>query len=265
MKHILPIIPILLLALAFASCHHGERQTLRSALQMAYADPDSALTMLHTIDRRALPPAEKAYYALTYYLAQDKSGLDVANDSLIRVAYNYYAKLPEDSLYARCMYYMGVYYSLCDSLERASYCLKEAAQAAKVQKDTATLCLIWCKNSWVARKSNAPLGLKYACQALTLYRKYSQATPLNTIYYILLKGECETLCGKSQKALNGCKEAERLALSLGDSTTLSNVYHDMGYFATGAHDAKAVYYARLARDYSPISNIERTLTLADAY
>ena len=151
MKHILPIIPTLLLALAFASCHHGERQTLRSALQMAYADPDSALTMLHTIDRRALPPAEKAYYALTYYLAQNKSGLDVANDSLIRVAYNYYAKLPEDSLYARCMYYMGVYYSLSDSLERASYCLNEAAQAAKVQKDTATLCLVWCKNSWVAR------------------------------------------------------------------------------------------------------------------
>ena len=265
MKHILPIIPILLLALAFASCHHGERQTLRSALQMAYADPDSALTMLHTIDRRALPPTEKAYYALTYYLAQNKSGLDVANDSLIRVAYNYYAKLPEDSLYARCMYYMGVYYSLCDSLERASYCLKEAAQAAKVQKDTATLCLVWCKNSWVARKSNAPLGLKYASQALTLYRKYSQATPLNTIYYILLKGECETLCGKSQEALNGCKEAERLALSLGDSATLSNVYHDMGCFATGAHDAKAVYYARLARDYSSISNIEKTLTLAGAY
>ena len=265
MKHILPIIPILLLALAFASCHHGERQTLRSALQMAYADPDSALTMLHTIDRRALPPAEKAYYALTYYLAQNKSGLDVANDSLIRVAYNYYAKLPEDSLYARCMYYMGVYYSLSDSLERASYCLKEAAQAAKVQKDTATLCLVWCKNSWVARKSNAPLGLKYASQALALYRKYSQATPLNTIYYILLKGECETLCGKSQEALNGCKEAERLALSLGDSATLSNVYHDMGYFATGAHDAKAVYYARLARDYSSISNIEKTLSLAGAY
>ena len=110
---------MLFLALAFASCHRGERQTLRSALQMAYADPDSALAMLHTIDRRSLPPAEKAYYALTYYLAQDKSGLDVANDSLIRVAYNYYAKHPKDSLYARCMYYMGVYYSLSDSLERA--------------------------------------------------------------------------------------------------------------------------------------------------
>ena len=74
---------MLFLALAFASCHRGERQTLRSALQMAYADPDSALAMLHTIDRRSLPPAEKAYYALTYYLAQNKSGLDVANDSLI--------------------------------------------------------------------------------------------------------------------------------------------------------------------------------------
>ena len=112
---------MLFLALAFASCHRGERQTLRSALQMAYADPDSALAMLHTIDRRSFPPAEKAYYALTYYLAQDKSGLDVANDSLIRVAYNYYAKHPKDSLYARCMYYMGFYYSLNDSLERANY------------------------------------------------------------------------------------------------------------------------------------------------
>ena len=56
---------MLLLVLAFASCHRGERQTLRSALQMAYADPDSALVMLHTIDRRSLPSAEKAYYALT--------------------------------------------------------------------------------------------------------------------------------------------------------------------------------------------------------
>ena len=66
MRILKAIIPMLFLALAFASCHRGERQTLRSALQMAYADPDSALTMLHTIDRRALPPAEKAYYALTY-------------------------------------------------------------------------------------------------------------------------------------------------------------------------------------------------------
>ena len=134
MKHILPIILILLLALAFVSCHHGERQTLRSALQMAYADPDSALTMLHTIDRRALPPTEKAYYALTYYLAQNKSGLDVANDSLIRIAYNYYAKLPEDSLYARCMYYMGVYYSLCDSLERAAIASMRQHRLRKCKK-----------------------------------------------------------------------------------------------------------------------------------
>ena len=154
---------MLLLALAFASCHRGERQTLRSVLQMAYADPDSALTMLHTIDRRALPPAEKAYYALTYYLAQNKSGLDVANDSLIRVAYNYYAKLPKDSLYARCMYYMGFYYSLNDSLERANYCLKEAQRTAKEQKDTATLCLAMTRYSWVVRKTH-PRGRTGVCK-----------------------------------------------------------------------------------------------------
>ena len=80
------------------------------------------------------PPAEKAYYALTYYLAQNKSGLDVANDSLIRVAYNYYAKLPEDSLYARCMYYMGVYYSLSDSAGVQAIASKRQHRLRKYKK-----------------------------------------------------------------------------------------------------------------------------------
>ena len=177
---------MLFLALAFASCHRGERQTLRSALQMAYADPDSALAMLHTIDRRSLPPAEKAYYALTYYLAQNKSGLDVANDSLIRVAYNYYAKFPKDSLYARCMYYMGFYYSLNDSLERANYCLKEAQRTAKVQKDTATLCLAMTRYSWVVRKTHPEAGLEYAKRVLGLYEKYSKRNVFNIVYNTLM-------------------------------------------------------------------------------
>ena len=256
---------MLFLALAFASCHRGERQTLRSALQMAYADPDSALTMLHTIDRRALPPAEKAYYALTYYLAQDKSGLDVANDSLIRVAYNYYAKFPKDSLYARCMYYMGFYYSLNDSLERANYCLKEAQRTAKVQKDTATLCLAMTRYSWVVRKTHPEAGLEYAKRVLGLYEKYSKRNVFNIVYNTLMVCECENFCGNPRRAFSLAQQAEKNALALGDSTVISDVYQDMAYFAVSLGDKRSTHFALLSCRYSDTRFVSKRLMLAKAY
>ena len=54
--------------------------------------------------------------------AQGKSGLDVDNDSLLRTAYTYYSAKPNDSLYAKCQYYMGKYYMLNDSSEKALPC-----------------------------------------------------------------------------------------------------------------------------------------------
>ena len=256
---------MLLLALAFASCHRGERQTLRSALQMAYADPDSALAMLHTIDRRSLPPAEKAYYALTYYLAQNKSGLDVANDSLIRVAYNYYAKFPKDSLYARCMYYMGFYYSLNDSLERANYCLKEAQRTAKVQKDTATLCLAMTRYSWVVRKTHPEAGLEYAKRVLGLYEKYSKRNAFNIVYNTLMVCECENFCGNPRRAFSLAQQAEKNALALGDSTVISDVYQDMAYFAVSLGDKRSTHFALLSCRYSDTRFVSKRLMLAKAY
>lgn len=224
MKHIKLLTITFFSALAIVSCQRSQLPTIQKALQTAYTAPDSALSLLNDIHLSSLPNDEKPMYALTYYLAQNKSGLDVANDSLIRIAYNHYKKCPEDSLYSRCMYYMGFYYSLTDSLARSSYCLKEAARKAKANKDTATLCLALPKNSWVTRKSDALIGRKYASQAVELYRKYSKATPQNTIYYILLKCESERLCGHSREALRTCKTAETIALHLGDSLILSDVY-----------------------------------------
>lgn len=47
-----------------------------------------------------------ARYALVYTIAQDKSRLDVDNNSLLRTAYTYYNNQENDSLYAKCEYYM---------------------------------------------------------------------------------------------------------------------------------------------------------------
>lgn len=94
-------------ALAIVSCQRSQQPTIQKALQTAYVAPNSALTLQNTINLSSLPNDEKPMYALTYYLAQNKSGLDAANDSLIRIAYNFYKNYPNDSLYGKCMYYMG--------------------------------------------------------------------------------------------------------------------------------------------------------------
>ena len=80
---------------------------------------------------------EKARIALKEVMRMDKSGIDVDNDSLIRTAFFWYDCHENDTLYARCQYYMGKYYMLNDSLERAADCLNKSANMARQRKDTA--------------------------------------------------------------------------------------------------------------------------------
>lgn len=53
--------------------------------------PDSSLYLLRTLDKRHISGSlRKARYALLYSQALDKNYIDVDNDSLIRVAVDYY-------------------------------------------------------------------------------------------------------------------------------------------------------------------------------
>lgn len=68
-----------------------DRMTLaESQMQVA---PDSALTTIMSVDRRHLRTSkDKARYALIYSQALDKNYIDVANDSLTRIAADFYDK-----------------------------------------------------------------------------------------------------------------------------------------------------------------------------
>ncbi len=116
---------------------------------------------LETINRRSLRGEPLARYALVYSIAQDKSGQDVTNDSLLRIAYEYYSLHPSDSLYARSQYYMGKYHTLVDSTKRAEDCLRTAVRYAEERKEYYTQYLAIDRLSREIRYSNATLGLKY--------------------------------------------------------------------------------------------------------
>ena len=73
--------------------------------------PDSALTILDTIDRVSLTTARsKAYHALLYAMALDKNFIDVSDDSIAQVAVDYYSKHGPQKYHARSLYYLGLAY-----------------------------------------------------------------------------------------------------------------------------------------------------------
>ena len=102
------------------SCYQSHKRELDLAYTLAESKPDSALPFLNRINQGKLSDKDMAKYALIYYMAQDKSGLDVDNDSLIRIAYDWYGEHQDDSLYATTLYYMGKCFLLNDSMEAYS-------------------------------------------------------------------------------------------------------------------------------------------------
>lgn len=118
-----------------AGCGDRHCKAIDSAYAIVNDSPDSALSILNHVNQHGLSRKEMARYALVCTIAQDKSGLDVSNDSLLGVAYTYYYSKPDDSLYAKCQYYMGKYYMLNDSSEKALDCFDKSIAATKNNGD----------------------------------------------------------------------------------------------------------------------------------
>ena len=89
------IILLVLSVFLVTSCKETHNKAIDLAYQLTTTAPDSALSVLNGVDQAKLGKAEMARYALVYTIAQDKSGLDVDNDSLLRTAYTYYNKRDE--------------------------------------------------------------------------------------------------------------------------------------------------------------------------
>lgn len=112
---------MLALALGLAvilSCAQNDTH-ISAALSLVEQKPDSAIVLLNKVDQTRLSDSDMAMYALLYTMAQDKLGIDVNKDSLLHIAYAYYQDRSEDSLYAKCLYYMGKHYALNGNTTKA--------------------------------------------------------------------------------------------------------------------------------------------------
>lgn len=94
------------------SCSGAEHSMLRQADAVMEQHPDSALSILRTIDRSRISGGDIPYYALLMTQAQVKTDIPLDSDSLISIAYAKYADAWRGDKGIRSSFYMGeVFYN----------------------------------------------------------------------------------------------------------------------------------------------------------
>ena len=257
---------LLVISFVFSSCHTDRSRILVSAYSMVDSLPDSALSLLKKVKYDELSAKDKAEYSLLFTMAQDKSGLDVDNDSLIRIAYDWFQQHQDDSLYAKCLYYMGKYYMLNDSTEQAISLLTESSEKSNKIGDLKTESMALEKLSKVYQVVEPKKSLIFSKKALETYASYQYATLKNRIYLNLNYSEALLACEITRKSVDVALSILPKALVLKDSVVLADVYQDLAnsYLYLGYKDS-CLFYAKKTYDLQPIKNMSCRLMLADAY
>ena len=260
------IILLVLTVFLVTGCKEKHNKAIDIAYQLTATVPDSALSVLNGVNQAKLGKAEMARYALVYTIAQDKSGLDVDNDSLLRTAYTYYNNREDDSLYAKCEYYMGKYYMLNDSTELALDCLQKAADVSEKNGDRYTQCMALEKYSRVLSQTNPRKAVEVARHAETTYSSIPEASKSNIVYTKLNVSMCLLFADSVNEAEKKCKEAMSVAYEVKDSGILSDVYQDMAsVLAEKKNYKESLWYSYQSCKLDNADQSSKMLNLAWSY
>ena len=108
------------------------RNTLSNVETFIMERPDSALSVLDSIDRSLLTTKRlKAHHALLHAMALDKNYIDVSDDSIARVAVDYFSKHGPEKYEARSLYYLGLAYYYQGEYNKAIVELTKAEEVAE--------------------------------------------------------------------------------------------------------------------------------------
>lgn len=115
------VISFLVVFIAFASCGDSEvYRSLDDIESYLMERPDSALAALDSMDRALLVTDRlKAQHALLHAMALDKNFIDVSDDSIAKIAVDYYSRRGPARYYARALYYLGLSYYYTGDYKRA--------------------------------------------------------------------------------------------------------------------------------------------------
>lgn len=215
-----------IILLLLASCSNKNAKILNMAEKLVQENADSAICLLLTLDKTSLSEHELAKYSLLYTMSQDKVGMDIDNDSLIRIAYNYYNTHQQDSLYGKCQYYMGTYYAIVDSIKACETCMNKAISASRRTNDSHTLYLALDRLCRVLRDFDTKTSIIKGKEALKVLEESEPDNVTNKVYLMLSIGETYLFAHDKKECYDCFAQASELATSLEDSALVSYVYQD---------------------------------------
>ena len=248
------------------SCYQSHKKELDLAYTLAESKPDSALVFLNRINQGKLSDEDMAKYALIYYMAQDKSGLDVDNDSLIRIAYDWYGEHQDDSLYASSLYYMGKCFLLNDSMEQAKACLEKSYSISDSLHNMNLKCLALDKLIEVEEQLAPDTALKYAKALVKMYDSTPNVSIYNKVAARLRLCDNFMFVDSLRQALCEGQIALKLAMKDADRNLYSFVCQDLAnvYEKVGEKDS-CLFYARQAYSSNGTDRLSCQLMLASAH
>lgn len=242
------------------------KTTLQRAYELLATNPDSSLSILGTVDRNVLSEKTEAFYALLYVMAQDKVGLDVDHDSLIGIAFNFYKGREADSMYAKCLHYMGCYYYLNDSNKQAEDCFTKAIHVAKENKDYYTSYLALERLSKTLERNNLESAILCSKEAYQLFIDHFDNNLYNKVYLLLGIGNNYNLMSMYDSAqiylnmaLHHAKESQNQELQSSAYQSMSSLFQKRG------QKDSALFYAKEAWNSAPVRNNSLALKLAYCY
>ena len=173
---------LFLMVLLSACSDNGEVvKLLQEAEGYLPAQADSAESCLNRIPHsEQLSGATGAWYGLLRTTVDNRQGRGVNNDSLIRSSYEYYrdasnmGQTSNQELlrhYAQSCYYMGLYYSSCDSTKECEDLYHQAIKSSEKCEDWHTCYLAYTQLSIVTNWSNPQYATQQAKRALDTYYK----------------------------------------------------------------------------------------------
>ena len=239
---------IALLLTMFCSCGRNAK-IMDEAERIVEQSPDSSLALLSTVDRYSLSKSDRARFGLLFTMAQDKSGVDVDMDTLIRQSYIYYKGEPETKYYGLSQYYMGKYYFLNDSTTECEECFQNVVNNAKKRGDIDLQCLALEKLSRSIVLSNKRLSVIYAKKAVDLYSNQKNAKIANLILYMLNLANCYILDNQKDSSFFYLRQSQQYLNRISDNSMPKYVYHSLSraFYYFNEKDS-ALFYSRKAID-----------------
>lgn len=179
-KHILFIFLTLALPLVvmFISCGHKTQawDKMEKAEELMTSRPDSAMTILSSIEKNALgDDEEKARYALLMSMALDKNYIDTTTFDVLQPAIDYYLKKGSADERLRTLYYQGRIFMNKSYFDMAMDCFLKAEDLKDECKDTITYAnMLVAQGNIYAKSYQLEDYLKQNLRASELYDKMGE-------------------------------------------------------------------------------------------